>query len=1054
MIARLVGLALRVPMIVMALVAALIGVGIYAYTQLDIEAYPNPVPPMVEVITQPRGWSAEEVERIVTVPLETGLAGMPGLQHLRSQSLFGLSDVKCYFDWGTDYWQARQEVINRIGFVTLPANLQAGLSPWNAIGEVFRYTVEGRGYSLMDRKTAEDWVLERQFRQVPGVVDVTSFGGLTEQYQVVVDPFRLRGQGVSLAQLESALGAANQSVGGQRVTLGEQSYDVRSVGMFRGLRDIQNVVLTAQGGTPVRVASVADVQIGAAPRLGIIGRDDDNDVVQGIVLMRYGGETPTTLRGVHERVDRIEREHRLPPGMVIRPYYDRGDLVRLTMHTVMENVLIGIALVALVLLAFLGHLRAAVITAITIPLALLVAFAGLAFTHASANLLSIGAIDFGIVVDSTVIMVENIVRHAGRAGHGSRLERVMAAAREVAAPMTFSTLIIGVSFLPLFTMTGVSGVIFGPMAHTYAYAIGGAIILALTLTPVLAARFVPIEDDEKDSALMRVLHRVYDPIFARVLRWPRTVTLLAIVPVALCVAFFPLLGREFMPKLEEGNLWIRVVLPTSISLEESEAYVGRMRRIIRGCPQDLRRPCTPATQRHPQVTSAISQVGRPDDGTDVTGFYNIEIFAPLRPFDEWPRGSTKSRLIDELTAELRQAFPGATFNFSQMISDNVEEAIAGVKGENSIKVFGPDLQNNEAIARQIIDVMSTVPGVEDLGMFRTLGQPSIRITPDRVSAARYGLNTGDVDAVIAAAVGGHTITQVFEGEKRFDLIVRWLPAYRQSVDTIRHITVTSPGGAQIPLGQLATVELVNGPVTIYREDAQRYSPVTFSVRGRDLASTVADAQSRIARHIQLPWDTRLEWSGEMNELRTAERRLAMIIPITLLLILLLSYAAVRNWLDTIIVAFSIPIACFGGIVALLVTRTHFSISAAMGFVSIFGLAIQDAILLVTYFQRMREDRGMSIESAAHEASEKRLRAALMTALVATLGLTPAALSNSIGAQTQKPLAIVVIGGSLTLALISRILQPAVLVATHTWLDRWRGRHPSRLATDQAPSDTP
>ncbi|HZU85054.1 MAG TPA: efflux RND transporter permease subunit, partial [Polyangiaceae bacterium] len=665
MIQRIVASALRVPLIVFAAAVILVALGLGAYRALDIEAYPNPVPPMVEVITQPEGWSAEETERYVTIPLEIGLSGMPGLDHIRSQSLFGLSDVKCYFTWASDYKDARQEVINRIQFVSMPAGVQPGLSPWNAIGELFRYRVVGKGYTLKDLKTAEDWILERQFKQVQGVIDVTSFGGETKQYHVEVDPYRLRGHGVSLNQLTTAIQNANQNVGGQRLPMGEQSYDVRGIGLLgsRGSseRDIESVVVAEQKGTPVRVKDIADVDIGHAPRLGIVGYNGEPDVVQGIVLMRYGGETQPTLEGIHERVDYIRKNHILPPGMDIEPYYDRGALVKVTTHTVMENLVVGMGLVTIILLAFLGHARAAFITAVNIPLALLIAFCGLVGTRTSANLISLGAVDFGIVVDSTVIMMENIFRHLGPHGKGTMIERIEQSAREVATPMTFSTVIIGVAFLPLFTMTGVSGVIFAPMARTYAFAIGGAICLALTLTPVLASKLIPAQSEEKESPVMHVLARLYVPVFAWVVRRARMAAPLAIVPIVATVVLFPLLGREFMPKLEEGNFWIRATLPMSISLDQSAKYVGRMRNILRGCPDDPSVPCDDAHRKYPEVETVVSQLGRPDDGTDVSGFYNIEFFAPLRPFDEWPRGVTKEKLTEELNRELTQAFPGVVF---------------------------------------------------------------------------------------------------------------------------------------------------------------------------------------------------------------------------------------------------------------------------------------------------------------------------------------------------------------------------------------------------------
>jgi cobalt-zinc-cadmium resistance protein CzcA len=1040
MIQRIVDVAIRVPWLIFLLASAIVIAGLVSYRKLDIEAYPNPVPPLVEVITQPNGWSAEEVERYVTVPLEVGLSGMPGLDHVRSQSIFGLSDVKCYFNWGTSYEQARQEVINRLQFVQLPTGMQAQISPWNAIGEIFRYQLKGKGYSLKDLKTAQDWILERQFKQVPGVVDVVSFGGETKEYHVDVDPYRLRGQGTNLSQLTAAISNANANVGGQRLTIGQQSYNVRGIGLLRGTRDIDDVVVTEQKGTPIRVRDVAQSEVGNAPRLGIVGHDDEPDVVQGIVLMRYGGETLPTLEGVHKKLDEIREFHLLPPGMEVVPYYDRGKLVKVTTHTVLENLVVGMILVTVVLIIFLGHSRAALITALNIPLALLIAFCGMVITGTPANLISLGAVDFGIVVDSTVIMTENVFRHLGSHGRGSMGQRIVAAAKEVGGPMTFSTIIIGVAFLPLFTMTGVSGVIFSPMAHTYAFAIGGAIVLALTLTPALLSKLIPVDTEEKESSIMRILHRVYDPVFNFALRRPKTMMALALIPIGLCGALYPLLGGEFMPKLEEGNFWIRATLPTSISLEESAKYVGRMRNVLRGCPTDTEAACDAKQRKYPEVETVVSQLGRPDDGTDVSGFYNIELFAPLLPFDKWPKGVTKETLTDQIAKELEEQFPGVIFNFSQMISDNVEEALSGVKGENSVKVIGPDLKTNEAKADAIADAMEKVDGVRDLGVFRSLGQPNIKITVDRAAASRYGMNSGDIDAVIQAAIGGQTVTQVYEGEKHFDLVVRWLEPYRNSIEAIRQITVAGPDGTQIPLGQLASITKEEGPSVIFREDGHRYSPVKFSVRGRDLKSTVSEAQQKIASAVHLPYDIHLEWAGQMNELKDAMGRLSVIIPLTFALIAILVYGAVRTWVDTLIVFISILVACTGGVLALLIAQINFSVSAAMGFISIFGIAIQGAILVVSYFQRLREHQGLSIEEAARQAAEKRFRPVLMTTLVATLGLTPAALSNGIGSQTQKPLAVVVIGGSLILALLTRVLQPPLLVVAHRWLEARRMRN--------------
>ncbi len=1016
MIARLVAFALRMPAAVAVLAGICVAGGLFAYHELDIEAYPNPVAPMIEIITQPSGWSAEEVERYVTIPMEVGLTGMPHVDHIRSQSLFGLSDVKCYFSWDIDYKDARQEVINRLQFISdLPPGVQPTLSPWNAIGEIFRYRVVGKGYSLTDLKTAEDWILEKQFRQVPGVIDVVGFGGLTKEYHVEVDPYQLKGQNLTLAQLTTALTNANQNVGGQRLTLGEQSFNVRGVGLMKSIRDIGNVVVAEVKGVPMRVRDVARVLVGGAPRLGIVGKDSEPDIVQGVVLMRYGGDSLKTIEGVHERVDYIRKNRLLPPGMDIEPYYDRAALVKLTTHTVLENLIVGMLLVTVVLWLFLGHTRAALITAINIPIALMIAFIGMVATGTPANLISLGAVDFGIVVDSTVIMVENIFRHMGPHGKGDMMERIKAAASEVGPPMFTSTLIIAVAFIPLFTLTGVAGVIFSPMAHTYAFAIGGAILLALTLTPVLSATTLAVDgDDEEHNWLMRMLARVYGPLFDFVFRRPKAAVALAMAPVVLVFALSSQLGREFMPKLEEGNFWIRATLPMSISLEQSAQYVGRMRAIIGGSPA---------------VESVVSQLGRPDDGTDVSGFNNIEFFAPLKPTDEWPHGVSKEKMTEQLSDQLEDAFPGVIFNFSQYIADNVEEAMSGVKGENTVKVIGPDLHVNEAKAQEIVDVMETVRGIEDLGAFRSLGQPNVRITPDRIQCGRYGLNTGDVAQVVQAAIGGQGVTWVYEGEKRFNLTVRWAPPFRKDVQAIRGILVATADGNQVPLGELAEIVEEEGPSLVYREDLRRYTPVKFSVRGRDLASTIAEAEEKIAAKVKLPYDTHLEWAGEINQLNETTRRLFIIIPLTLIIIGFLVYMLVKSWRDLVIVLAGIPIACTGGILALLITHTHFSISGAMGFISIFGIAIQDALIVVTYAQRLWAE-GADLEEGARLAAERRLRPVLMTTMVAMIGLLPAALSHGIGSETQKPLAIVVIGGALILTILPRLFQPAMLLIMH------------------------
>jgi cobalt-zinc-cadmium resistance protein CzcA len=1077
MIKRLATLALGAPGLVVVLTGLVVIGGLYSFYKLPIEAYPNPVPPLVETIVQPPGWSAEEVERYVTIPLEVALAGIPGLHHTRSQSLFQLSDIKCYFRWGTDYWAARQEVFNRLQTVTLPNGLQPQISPWNAIGEVFRYVVKGEGYSLRDLKAAQDFILQRQFKWVDGVIDVTSYGGETKQYQVQVDPYRLRARGIALSTLTSAVANANANVGGDRLPIGEQSYDVRSRGLIQSLTDIGDIVVTtakdksgAPTGNPIRVRDIANVTVGHAPRLGVVGKSggcpipletttwwdrlweskeeralrehletppeqrgcvpekvpDEADVVQGVILMKYGGQTRHTLEGIYERIKYIRKNHLLPPGMDIEPYYDRDRLVKVTTHTVLENLLVGMGLVMVIQLLFLGNVRAAIITSVVIPVSLLIALIGMVATGTPANLISIGAVDFGIVIDSSVIMMENFFKHMGRHGKGSMRERILSAAGEVGGPMFISTFIIAIAFLPLFTLTGVSGVLFSPMARTYAFAISGAILLAIFVVPVLSNRFLKLGKvhDEEESRLMRVLHKIYSPLFDAAIRWPKIAVVMGAVPIVAVFALFPLLGRDFMPKLEEGNFWIRATLPMSISLQQSAKYTTRMRAILRS---------------HPEVISVVSQLGRPDDGTDVTGFFNIELFAPLKPFDEWPSDLTKEKLTEKVQEELREAFPGVVFNFSQYISDNVEEALAGVKGENSVKVMGPDLKVNETKAEEIAAALAKIPGVTDLGIFHTLGQPDIIITPDRTILSRYGLNTGDVNATVQAAIGGQSVTQVYEGEKFFALTVRWQEPYRQSIEAIRQITVPSPDGSFIPLGQLATITRAEGPATIYREDGRRYVPVKFSIRGRDLVSTITEAQAAIAAKVRLPYDTTLEWAGEINELREAEGRLLIIVPLTLFAIAVLIWVAVKSWLDLSVVLVSIPVACTGGVLALLMTGHNFSQSAAMGFVSIFGIAVQDAMLIVMYFQQLHFKEGLPVEQAARLASERRFRPVLMTSLTAILGLLPAALSHGIGSETQKPLAIVVIGGAVTLMVLTRLVQPPLQVILYTWRARRRAR---------------
>jgi len=1013
-------LALRERVVVIGIALMLLLAGAFSFSQLDIEAYPDPVQPLIEVLTLPNGLSAEEVEKLVTVPIEYGLGGMRNLEAMRSISLYGLSDIRCYFSWDSDYYWDRIETINRLSFLTLPQGVTPGISPENPIGEIYRYTVESPDHDLTNEKTIEDWVLEKQIRTVPGVEDVSGFGGLTKQFQVEVDPHKLNYYQIPLSTLIAAIQNSNTNSGGNYMSVGEQAFDVRGLGFFRSLEDIRNVVLNASKSTPIKVSNVGNVDVGYAPRLGIVGKDNQNEVVTGIVLMRKYGNTIETLKGVEAKVRDLNTSGILPKGYKVVPYYDRTQLVDTTLHTVIENLTIGMALVFLVLIFFLGNLRAAIIAAINIPLALCGAFALMHATDTAANLISLGAIDFGIIIDTTVIVMENIERHltASERSTESYQHRILAAAQEVGGPMFFSTLIFVIAFLPLFTMRGVEGAIFSPMSHTYAFALATAILLAVTLSPVLSSYLFAKGMRTIRNPIWEGISSFYHGLFVRVLRWPRLTLSVIVLMVAGVLSMFPLLGGQFLPKLEEGNIWAHATMPLTISLEHGAKLCNQMRAVFKSFPE---------------VTSVVSQLGRPDDGTETTGFFNIEFSVDLKPDREWPAGIDKEKLVKLIDDKLTRTFPGVSFSYSQNIEDNIDEAISGVKaGENAIKVFGPDLATDERIANDIRESLGGVPGVVDQLVLRSMGQPNLQITPDRAACARYGLNVGDIGAVVQAAIGGQAVTQVLDGDRRFDLVVRWKPEYRQSLDAVRQIRVNLPAGGQIPLDQVARVETAEGASFIYREALQRYVPVRFSVRNRDLQSTVEEAKRRIANEVHLPEGVYLQWSGEYGELQAANRRLMIVVPFALLLIAGVLYGATQSLVDTFIIMAQIPVACLGGILALIITGTPFSVSAGVGFISIFGIAVMDGILLSFYIRRLWEEGHPFVESII-TGSDRRLRATMMTDLVDAFGLLPAAISTRIGAQTQRPLAIVVIGGALAIMMLTRILQPALIYLCHRQL---------------------
>ncbi|TLY38741.1 MAG: efflux RND transporter permease subunit [Nitrospirae bacterium] len=1010
MIARIVELALGQRVFVLSLGVALLVGGLYAFHVLDVVAYPDPSPPMIEVITQYPGWSAEEIERQITIPLETILNGMPGLTDLRSISIFGLSDIKIYFDFDTPYFIDRQEVLNRLQLVTLPGNIQPQISPWSAIAEIYRYELVGPpGLSLSDLKAIQDWQLQRKFKQVRGVIDVTAYGGTTKEYHVEVDPRSLAQYNVTLAQVLTALGNSNANVGGNYLTVGPQSFNVRGVGLIKELADIENVVVVEKSGTPIMVKNVAKVSIGQRVRLGKVGIDTRDDVLEGVVLLQRGAKATPTLDRVKKKVESLNHGQ-LPPGVQIRTFYDRSDLIEITIRTVLEILAGGMLLVFLILFIFLGNMRAALIVAATVPLALLFTFSMMVIVGESANLISLGAIDFGIIVDAALIMVEAIFLQLSlHGGHTRPVSVTIArAARHVGRPIFFSTAIILVAFVPLFTMTGVPGKIFAPMSVTYGFALLGALLIAVTLSPVLCSILLRGPLKEEDTPFVAWLKRLYLTTLAKALRHRGLTVMFAAGLLAVALAALPLIGGEFMPALEEGNLWVRATMPVDISFEEAARITTEVRGIF---------------MAHPSVQSVASQLGRPDDGTDPTSFFNAEFFVNLKPRKEWSPGLEKHGIIREIEDKLK-AFPGINFNFSQAIQDNVEEAMSGVKGENSIKLFGQNLEQLETTALKIEKLMKPIPGVTDLGVFRLLGQPNLLIEVDRNACARYGVLVSDVNAVVQAAIGGQAVTQVLEGERRFDLVVRFLPQYRQDVEAISNIQVATPDGARIPLKQLAKISDQTGAFVIYRENNERYIPIKFSVRGRDLAGTAGDVLTHIRDSGLVSSGLRRELAGQFDQLRDEQRRLAVVVPVSLLVILFLLYTTFGSFKDAFLVLATVPFALVGGILSLVLTRTHFSISAAVGIISLVGVAILGGVLLISRINELRQE-GVPLDDAIRRSAESQMRPILMATLGAAIGLLPAAISTGIGAQAQQPLARVVVGGMMTAAVLILVVLPVL-----------------------------
>jgi cobalt-zinc-cadmium resistance protein CzcA len=1034
------------------------GAGFVAFKLLNIEAYPNPTPVILEITAQAPGLSAEEMERYYTLPTEIGLYTTPGIDVIRSTSFYGLSFVRVTFKYGVDYnFAYAQASVAMQQNVSLPGGLVPTIQANSSTGEIYRYQVVGPPhFGITNLRTVQDWIVARRLLTIPGIAAVNSWGGPTKEFQVEVDPHKLEAYNVTVPQVLTALGNANLNVGGREIRIGQQSINIRGVGLIddggnddlrQGYKvdDIDHVVLAQINGVPVLVRDVAKVSVGYRPRLGILGRDEQDDVVGSIVVMRRTETTADMIPKVKAAIDKLNHDGSLPPGVRLVPYYDRSSLIAITTHTVLHNLIFGCLLVFLIQWIFLGNLRSATIVGLNIPFALFFATILLVVMGESANLLSVGAVDFGIIVDSAVILVENIFKNFQRgpeerrsllerlakgswgpdptrssepttAAHGwsDRLRLILISAMQVDKAVLFSALITVAGFVPLFTMQGVEGQIFGPMARTYGYALAGALIATFTVTPVIASLLLPKHVKETETVVVRLLHRIYNPALRFSLNHRALVVGLELT-LSLGTFFLiaPRLGSEFLPHLEEGNFWIRASMPITLSLEDGEAAARKMREIL---------------MRHREVLTVVSQHGRPDDGSDASPFSNVELFAPLKPFDEWPKGLTKDKLTNQIQEEFNSEIPGVVFNFSQYIEDNIEEGISGVKGVNSVKIVGPNLQTITNLADQVRDQMSQVRGITDLGIFPVLGQPNLNIKVDRAKAARYGLNSGDVNAVVQASMGGAVATSVLEGDRQFDLIVRYTPEYRDSIDKVHNIKVAyqTPTGANayIPLSELATITLDTGAAWVYHESVQRFIPVKFSVRGRDLGGTVEEAQKRIADKVKLPPGYRLIWAGEFGDLQEAKKRLEIIVPISFILIAGALYSLFNNFRDSLLALAGIPDAVVGGILALYISGLHFSISAAIGFVSLFGVSVMDGILMITFYEHER-NKGLAPVEAMYRAASTRMRPLLMTALSACIGLFPAAISTGIGSQVQRPLATVIVGGMLVGPVMLLLAVPAL-----------------------------
>ena len=1018
MIHKIVQIALRQRFLVLMLVLLLIVAGVYSFRRMPVDAYPDLSPPMVEIITQWPGHAAEEVERLITLPLEIAVSGAPRMVVMRSTSLYSLSDVKLTFDDATDSYFARQVIFERLSDAQLPSGVTPSLAPlFSPSGLVYRYILESPDRSPQELKTIEDWVLQRAYRSVPGVADDSGFGGTVMQYQVLLDPARLYAYHLTVPQVIQALSVNNSNAGGGFYSQGGQFYYVRGLGLVQNTADIGNIIVASNKGIPIRIRDVGDVTIGHAPRLGEFGfqthQANQDDAVEGVILMRRDEQTQNVLTAVEKKTEELNNSV-LPQDVKIHTFYDRSDLVRLTTDTVEKNLLRGMILVLIVLLFFLVSIRAAIIVALTIPLGLLFSFIILHAEGISANLLSIGAIDFGIIIDGTVVMVENIYRElAARHGQQYKLtEVILAAAADVDRPIFYSVAVIIAGYLPIYALSGPSGKLFHPMADTMAFALIGALVLTLTLVPVLTSYWFKKGVREHTNRAFEWMKKVYARQLDRCLDYPRLTILVVVLIFASTLLLIPFIGGEFMPHLDEGALWVRATMPYTISFEEASKIAPQIRNILIS---------------YPQVTVVGSELGRPDDGTDPTGFFNVEFYVGLKPYGDssWAGDtSTKEKLIESVNEKLT-TFPGIIFNYTQPAEDAVDEALTGLKSSLAVKIYGSDLQVLQNKALEIKKTLEKVRGFTELTVVQELGQPSLIIDVNREKIARYGINVADVEAVIQAAVGGQASTQVVQGEKLFDLVVRMQPQFRSGAQQISNLLVGTPDGQQIPISQLADVRQGNGASFIYRENNSRYIGVQYSVEGRDLESAVREGQRAVRRNVVIPGGYRVEWGGEYDQLVAAKEQLSVIGPIAVLLIFFILFALYGNFKFPLIIAIDVLITePVGALIALKLTGTPFSVSSVLGLLALLGVSVETGVILVSYINKMRL-QGMDIRTATRESALLRLRPIMMTALVACLGLLPAALSTGIGSDTQKPFAIVIVAGLVSRLFLGFFVNPVL-----------------------------